>query len=82
MTIKDSAQNNAVVVEYVLTFDDSRAKGSVLKSVTTKSGGAYSETTGKMTLTVAGGPIDFTIAAIYLLEQRGKLGLEIGRAHV
>ena len=65
MTIKDSAQNNAVVGEYVLTFDDSRAKGGVLKSVTTKSGGAYSETTGKMTLTVAGGPIDFTI---------GKLG--------
>ena len=61
MTIKDSLQNNALFGEYELTFDDGRAKGGVLKSVTTTSGGVYDATTGKMTLTVGGGPIDFTI---------------------
>lgn len=64
MIIKDSASGGAVVGEYTLVFDDSRANGGALASVTTVSGGAYNATTGEIPLTVAGGPLDLTIGRI------------------
>ncbi len=61
MKIKDSAQAGATIGEYTLTFDSSRANGGTLASVTVVSGGAYDPTTGKLALTVAGGPLSMTI---------------------
>lgn len=65
MEIRDSAQNNAVIGQYSLVFDDSRGSGGTLLSVNTLSGGAYDPVTGKLALTVAGGPLTVAI---------GKLG--------
>lgn len=65
MQIRDSAQNGAVIGQYTLSFDATRANGGTLASVTALSGGAYNSTTGTLALTVAGGPITMTI---------GKLG--------
>ncbi|MCI5041599.1 MULTISPECIES: flagellar hook protein FlgE [Donghicola] len=64
MTIRDGASSGASVGEYVLTFDDSRASGGTLASVTATSGGAYDSATGKLTVNVAGGPIEFDIGAL------------------
>lgn len=61
MTVTDSTQGNAVVGEYVLTFDSSQAAGGTLASVTTTSGGAFDPATGRMTLTLGGGPVELTI---------------------
>ena len=41
MEIRDSAQAGALIGEYTLVFDDTRANGGTLASVTTVSGGAY-----------------------------------------
>jgi flagellar hook protein FlgE len=65
MEIRDSAQAGAVVGQYTLVFDATRANGGTLASVTTLAGGPYNATTGELALTVAGGPISMTI---------GKLG--------
>jgi len=64
MVLTDSASGGAVVGEYVLTFDESRADGGTLASVTTVSGGAYDPATGALTINVDGGPIDITIGAL------------------
>ncbi len=65
MIITDSAQGNAVVGEYTLTFDDSRTAGGTLASVVLgAAGGAYDPLTGKITVNVAGGPIDIDIGMI------------------
>lgn len=61
MEIRDSAQNGALIGQYSLTFDNSRANGGTLTSVTTLSGGAYNPATGELALTVAGGPIRMAI---------------------
>ncbi len=61
MEITDSASGGAVVGEYVLTFDDSRAAGGTLLGITTTSGGAYDPTTGVFQINVDGGPIDVDI---------------------
>lgn len=61
MVLSDSALGGAVVGEYVLTFDDSRASGGTLLSVATTTGGAYDPATGILTVTVEGGPIDINI---------------------
>lgn len=61
MTITDSASGNAVVGEYTLTFDTSRADGGTLASVAVVSGGAYNASTGEISLTVDGGPISLNI---------------------
>ena len=61
MSIADSASGGAVVGEYVLAFDDDRATGGLLASVTTASGGAYDPATGTATLTVAGGPLELSL---------------------
>ena len=65
MEIRDSAQGGAVIGQYTLTFDDTRANGGTLSSVTTLTGGPYDPVTGTLNLTVAGGPLSATI---------GKLG--------
>ncbi|MEZ5797013.1 MAG: flagellar hook-basal body complex protein [Paracoccaceae bacterium] len=64
MVISDSASNGAVIGEYTLTFDDSRAAGGTLASVTVVSGGAYDSATGMLDLTVAGGPISVGIGKV------------------
>ncbi|RUS61026.1 flagellar hook-basal body complex protein [Pseudorhodobacter sp. E13] len=64
MVISDSAQGGAVIGEYTLTFDDTRAAGGTLLSVTTVSGGAYSPADGTLALTVAGGPMTMTIGRL------------------
>ena len=64
MVIRDSASGGAVIGEYVLTFDDTRANGGTLASVAVTSGGAYDPVTGELALTVAGGPLDVTIGRI------------------
>ncbi len=65
LVLRDSAQGNAVIGEYTLTFDDTRGNGGTLATVAVVSGGAYNATDGTLALTVAGGPITMTI---------GKLG--------
>lgn len=64
MVISDGASGGAVVGEYVLTFDDSRASGGTLASVTATLGGAYDSATGKLSVNVAGGPVEFDIGAL------------------
>lgn len=63
-TLADSAQDNAVVGEYIITFDDSRQAGGTIASVTTVSGGAYDPVTGEMIINAASGPIEFNIGAV------------------
>lgn len=64
MVITDGASGGTVIGEYVLTFDDSRASGGTLASVTANMGGAYDSATGKLSVNVAGGPIEFDIGAL------------------
>lgn len=64
MVIRDSAQAGAAIGEYTLVFDDSRASGGTLSSVTVVSGGAYSATTGELSLTVDGGPLTMAIGSL------------------
>ncbi|WP_068108499.1 flagellar hook protein FlgE [Tropicimonas marinistellae] len=64
MTITDSAQAGAVIGEYTLVFDETRASGGTLASVTTVSGGTYDDTTGVFEVDVAGGPISIDIGAV------------------
>jgi len=61
MVITDSASAGAVVGEYVLTFDDTRAAGGTLAAVTTVTGGPYDPLTGSFDITVDSGPIEFGI---------------------
>jgi flagellar hook protein FlgE len=65
MEVRDSAQNGAVVGQYTLVFDGTRANGGTLASVSTLAGGTYDPATGSLGLTLAGGPMVLTI---------GKLG--------
>lgn len=64
MELRDSASGGAVVGEYTLVFDDTRASGGTLLSVTTVSGGAYNAADGTVSLTVDGGPIELTIGRV------------------
>ena len=65
MVVTDSASAGAVVGEYTLTFDDSRAAGGTLMSVALGSAGtAYDPSTGLVQVTVAGGPIDIDIGML------------------
>ena len=65
LKIRDSAQGNALVGEYTLTFDATRGNGGTLANESVISGGPYNATTGELSLTVAGGPLTVVI---------GKLG--------
>lgn len=64
MILRDTASADAVVGEYTMTFDDSRASGGTLASVTTVSGGAFDPATGTVIVNVAGGPIEVSIGKI------------------
>lgn len=64
MEIRDSAQDNAVIGRYEMTFDATRGSGGTLLSVTKLSGGSYDATTGTLALTVAGGPLSVTIGKV------------------
>jgi flagellar hook protein FlgE len=64
MVIRDSAQADAIIGEYNLTFDDSRGSGGTLASVTTVSGGTYDAAQGTLALSVAGGPLTMTIGRV------------------
>lgn len=64
MIVRDSASGGAVIGEYTLTFDDSRAAGGTLASVTVVSGGAYDPATGNLALSAAGGPISVGIGRL------------------
>ena len=61
LVLEDSASGGTVIGEYVMTFDDDRATGGQLASVTTVSGGAYDAVAGTVSVNVAGGPIDVGI---------------------
>lgn len=60
LSVHDSA-SDTVVGTYQLTFEDSKAGGGLLDSVTTVAGGAYDAATGAIRLAVPGGPIALTI---------------------
>ena len=64
MTLMDSAQAGAVIGEYTLTFDDSRASGGTLLNVATVSGGAYDPVTGSLIVNVDGGPMEVNIGQL------------------
>lgn len=78
MTLRDSAQGDAVVGVYTLTFDATRGAGGTLASVTQPLvlpdgtpdlggaiiGGTYDGATGVFEVGVAGGPINITVGAI------------------
>jgi len=64
IVLRDSASNDAVIGEYVMTFDDGRASGGTIASVTTTSGGGYDPVSGEMIVDVASGPIAFNIGAV------------------
>ncbi|MBB4021497.1 MULTISPECIES: flagellar hook protein FlgE [Actibacterium] len=64
MVLTDSASGGATVGEYTLNFDNSRADGGTLSSVTTVSGGAYDGAAGTLSIDVAGGPIEVTIGGL------------------
>ena len=64
MQITDSAQPGVVIGEYELTFNDDRANGGTLASVTALTGGAYDPTEGTLTVNVAGGPMVLDIGQL------------------
>lgn len=64
IVMTDSAQDDAVIGEYIVTFEDSRTAGGTIQSVTTVSGGAYDSVEGTMIVTAASGPIEFDIGGI------------------
>lgn len=61
LTVKDGAQNDAVVGEYDFVFDDTRGKGGTLASVNPITGG-YAD--GALNLAVAGGPMALVVGEI------------------
>lgn len=61
MIVADSASGGATVGEYTVVFDDTRASGGTIASVTPVSGGTYDSATGEISLTVAGGPVSLNI---------------------
>jgi flagellar hook protein FlgE len=61
MTLRDSASGNAIIGEYRLEFDDSRAAGGTLLDATAITGGPYDPATGRLIATVNGGPVEISI---------------------
>jgi flagellar hook protein FlgE len=70
MTVRDSASAGAVVGEYILQFDDTRGAGGTLLSVTAVTGGAHDNVSGRVDVTVNGGPLGIGIGQ---LGQQGGL---------
>lgn len=75
LTLRDSAQADAIIGEYTLTFDDSRASGGTLLSVATGgTGGTYDAATGSFIVNVAGGPIEVHIGELGAPDGLTQLG--------
>jgi len=70
MTVRDRASAGAVVGEYILQFDSTRGSGGTLQSVTAVTGGGHDNVTGRVDVTVAGGPLGIGIGQ---LGQQGGL---------
>lgn len=68
MTLTDSAQGGALIGEIIIEFDDARASGGELLSVTGPDSGAYDVTTGRLTVTVDGGPMELNIGRVNTSE--------------
>lgn len=65
MLMTDSAQDDATIGEYTITFDDTSSSGGTIASVAVgATGGAYDASTGLFTINVAGGPIEFDIGSV------------------
>lgn len=65
MTLRDSASDDAIIGEYEMEFDASRANGGTLDRVDVQSvGGAYVPATGSFTVDVAGGPIEINVGGL------------------
>ncbi len=64
VTMRDSALGGAVIGEYTLGFDDARASGGTLQTVTTMSGGAFDAINGSVIVNVAGGPMEISIGQL------------------
>ncbi|WP_368185748.1 flagellar hook protein FlgE [Aestuariibius sp. HNIBRBA575] len=65
LVLRDSASGGAIVGDYTLTFDDTRAAGGTLLSVVDNIGtNPYDPVTGRLSMTVAGGPLDVGIGVI------------------
>lgn len=61
--IRDSASDPAanLVGSYRVVFDDTQANGGSIDTVTVLSGGGYDDTTGTLSINVAGGPMEVFI---------------------
>ena len=64
MIVEDSASGGAVVGNYTVEFDDTPGMGGRILSVTDTVGSAYDPAEGIITVTAAGGPINFEIGKI------------------
>lgn len=64
MILRDGASGNAVVGDYLLSFEDSRDAGGTLSSVVTSSGGSYDPATGEISVTAACGDISIHIGGL------------------
>jgi flagellar hook protein FlgE len=64
MAIFDASDPGTAIGEYMLTFADDRINGGTLNTVTSTTGGAYDPLTGKVIVTVPGGPIEIDIGRI------------------
>jgi flagellar hook protein FlgE len=62
--LRDTGSGSAIIGEYTMTFDDSRAAGGTLASITRVSGGAYDPVAGSVIVNVAGGPIEVSIGKV------------------
>jgi flagellar hook protein FlgE len=75
MTLRDSAQSGAVIGQYTLNFDDSRASGGTLLGVAAAGvGGAYNSATGSLIVNVDGGPIEVNIGRLGARDGMTQLG--------
>ena len=66
MTLRDSVDPAVIIGEYTLEFNDDRAAGGTLLSVTSigATGGPYNPATGSIIVDVDGGPIEIEIGQI------------------
>lgn len=64
MSIRDTASNDAVIGEYIMTFDDARGTGGNLATVVTTTGGTYDPLTGGFSVNVDGGPLEINVGLI------------------
>jgi flagellar hook protein FlgE len=73
MSVRDGAQNGAVIGTYRLEFNPSQVSGGTLLNVTTLSGAPYDPATGAMDVQVAGGTIELNIGKIGQIDGTTQL---------